>query len=42
MGVFTKNADGSYDYISVDKGMRYIKDDDIDNYMSAINSEFNL
>jgi hypothetical protein len=42
MGMFTKDADGSYNCISVDKGMRYVKYDDIDNYMSAINSEFNL
>ena len=37
MGLFTKKSDGSYNYISADNGLIYVRSDDYSDYMSQIN-----
>lgn len=38
VSLFTNIADGSYNYIPVDNGLVYVKDVDMDTYMSDYNS----
>ena len=38
MNLFTTKSDGSYDYVSADDGLKYIKDTDMDAYLSTVNT----
>lgn len=39
MSFYSLKSDGSYDYVTVDGGLMYLKGDDMDAYMSNVNSK---